>query len=512
MKNPFLLLISLAGFWHLSLAQNSVLDTTFSATGIVTTTFGTLSSDWAHSIAIQPDGRSVVAGQTFGGSIGSTHACLSRYLTDGSLDPAFSGDGKVTLLVGDACEAHSVALQPDGKVVIAGFYVLSDEYRPFAARFKANGAPDNSFGVNGVLKVALPGFAQSVAIQPDGKILLGGYSDGRMMLLRFLANGSPDPAFGNAGVTFIDLGNDRDDRIEALALQSDGKIIAGGSSTIYPVSSWAMVARILPNGSLDPGFGQAGLAQVQAEAIESVDDLTLDASGDIYVTGSVNQNEVWSLLVARFKADGILDLNFGDDGFLLRNYDLSTYGKGIGLLHDGRIVVVGAVYKGFKNDFMAARFMPNGADDPTFGDDGKALLSLNTFYDVLYDLAVLPDDRFVAAGHYMPFANGHVVMRFTDKAVVSGSPDVAATPDAFRVFPNPLQDNSALYFQLTDKPRKLAVWLMDAEGRVLRRYPLPSEAPAGEQVLPLQAGNLPPGTYFLAIRAGAALHVLPLVR
>ena len=514
MIKPLLLWAVVWGLGQIGLAQNSVLDTTFNATGIVTTTFGTQSSDRAYGIVVQPDGKSVVAGQTAGGSIGSTRSCVSRYKPDGSLDPAFSSDGKVTLLVGDACEAHALALQPDGRIVIAGFYVLADEYHPFAARFKANGALDNTFGINGVAKLPLPGFAESVVIQPDGRILLGGYSDGRMLLLRLLPGGSTDPAFGNAGVVFGDLGSDRDDRIQTLALLPDGKILAGGASSIYPVSSWALVARFLPGGSLDTGFGQNGFAQVQAAEVEYINDMVLDADGDILVTGSVNQNDVWSLLVARFKAGGVLDLNFGDDGFLLRNYDLSTYGKGIGLLHDGRIVVVGAVYKGYKNDFMAARFTPGGADDPNFGDNGKALLSLNTFYDVLYDLAVLPDDRFVAAGHYLPFYNGHVVMRFTDKAATSGT-DLAsaAAPEAFRVSPNPLQDNSALYFHTGDRRHDITVCLTDAGGSILRQYgPLVSDAGAGEQTLPLQAGNLPAGCYFLIVRTDTALHVLPLVR
>ncbi len=511
MKRPLLLLAPVFFLGQICFAQNSVLDSSFNATGIVTTTFGTQTSDRAYSIAVQPDGKSVVAGHTAGGSIGSTRSCLSRYLNNGNLDPAFSSDGKVTLLVGEACEAHALALQPDGMMVIAGFYVLSDVYYPFAARFKSNGAPDNTFGINGVAKLPVPGFAESVVVQSDGKILLGGHSEGRMMLLRLLPGGSPDPAFGNAGLVFSDLGSDRDDRIQALALQPDGKIVAAGSSMIFPTSSWALLVRFLPDGSLDAGFGQGGFAQVQAAAIEAVEDLAISAGGSIVVSGSVNQNEVWSLLVARFKADGVLDLNFGDNGFLLRNYDLSTYGKSIGLLHDGRIVVVGSVYKGFKNDFLAARFTPDGADDPSFGDDGKALLSLNTFYDVLLDLAVLPDDRFVAAGHYLPFTNGHVVMRFTDKAVTSGL-DVVATADAFRVFPNPLQENSALYFQASANRQVLAVCLMDAGGRILRQYVPVSDMPAGEQMLPLQAGNVPAGAYFLVVRTDAGLYALPLVR
>lgn len=512
MKKPFQLLVFVLLLANVSRAQDSVLDSSFNATGIVTTTFGAQSSDRAHSIAVQPDGKSVVAGQTFGGSIGSTRLCLSRYLPDGSLDPSFSGDGKTTLLVGEACEAHTLALQTDGKIVVAGFYTESDVFYPFAARFKTNGAPDNTFGLSGVAKLSFPAFAQSAVIQPDGKILLGGYSEGRMMLCRLLPNGAADAAFGNSGLVFFDLGSDRDDRFQAIALQPDGKIVAGGSSVVYPTSAWAIVARFLPNGNLDSGFGQGGYAKVQTAAIEYIEDLVVNASGDITVTGSINQSETWSMLIARFKAGGLLDVNFGDNGVVLRNYDLSTYGKSIGLLHDGRIVVVGAVYKGFKNDFMAARFLPNGADDPGFGDEGKALLSLGTFYDVLLDLAVLPDDRFVSAGHYQPFYNGHVVMRFTDKAIVTSYLDETVLPGSFRVFPNPLQENTALYFQVPKGQSTPEICLTDACGRVLRRYNDVADTDTGEQVLHLQAANLPPGQYFLSVRVGSVCRVLPLVR
>ncbi len=165
------------------------LDTSFDGDGKLTTDF-TASEDYGNAVALQNDGRIVVAGYTFGG--GSFDFALARYNSDGSLDTSFDGDGKLTtdFITGDDY-AYDVVVQNDGKIVVVGSSNLA-----FAlARYNSDGSLDTSFNEDGILLTvfgSVPrGEAKSVALQPDGKIVVAGYSGGYFALARYIADGSP---------------------------------------------------------------------------------------------------------------------------------------------------------------------------------------------------------------------------------------------------------------------------------------------------------------------------------
>jgi len=210
----------------------------------VTTDFG--GSDYGFSVALQPDGKIVVAGYA-GGDF-----ALARYNSDGALDTSFGSGGKVTTDFGGSYhpDGFSVALQPDGKIVVAG-YAGGD----FAlARYNSDGALDTSFGSGGKVTTDFGGSdaGYSVALQPDGKIVVAGYAGLDFALARYNSDGALDTSFGTGGKVTTDFSGGRDVGY-SVALQPDGKIVVAG----YAGVDFAL-ARYNSDGALDTSFGSGG--------------------------------------------------------------------------------------------------------------------------------------------------------------------------------------------------------------------------------------------------------------
>ena len=228
------------------------LDPTFGTGGVVETAIGSAAS--ARAMVLQPDGKIVLAEQCVPGR----DSRVARYSPDGRLDPTFGTGGFVT---GPEGTALAVAIQPDGRIVTAGRNNNTD-YVMTVTRYLPNGNIDSAFGSGGVAARFLPGDANAVAIQADGKILVAGGSPDPNMgssneftLIRFLSGGTPDPDFGSNGVVRTRVGSS--DTAWGLALQANGKIVAGGSGGVDELRM--AIARYEPNGELDPTFGANGV-------------------------------------------------------------------------------------------------------------------------------------------------------------------------------------------------------------------------------------------------------------
>ena len=212
------------------------LDLPFGADGMVTTPIGP-GGDFASSMAIQADGKIVAAGYSWNGS--DYDFALVRYNADGSLDTNFDGDGKLATDFGSSNDAAiSVAIQADGKIV-AGGYSQNAITSDFAlARYNADGSLDTSFDSDGMLTTNFGSSndaAISVAIQADGKIVAAGHSyiggNGYFALTRYNPDGSLDTSFDGDGMLTTDFGSS-DDVAYSVAIQADGKIVVAGSSNI----------------------------------------------------------------------------------------------------------------------------------------------------------------------------------------------------------------------------------------------------------------------------------------
>ena len=208
-------------------------DATFgSGFGAVITPIGS-GTDVAYSLALQPDGMIVVAGTCSNGT--DYDFCLARYLPNGTLDTNFNGIGKVITAIGNGNDgAYSVALQPDGKIVVSGSCLNGTTYDFCLARYLANGALDLSFNGTGTVMTAIGSgtdAAYSVALQPDGKIVVAGRcSNGTntdFCLARYLANGALDVSLNSTGTVITTIGSGGD-VARGVALQPDGKIVVAG--------------------------------------------------------------------------------------------------------------------------------------------------------------------------------------------------------------------------------------------------------------------------------------------
>jgi uncharacterized delta-60 repeat protein len=261
-----------AGFVLARFDAGGSLDSTFGTNGRVTTALaGSGPGGVTSALAIQPDGRIVVAGSYAGGF------ALARYDPDGSLDASFGTGGIVTTPIsGLGSGAAAVALQPDGKIVAAGSGNTIGQYNPsfVLIRYDTDGSLDTTFGTNGIASTAFidpttcdscGDEAHAVALQPDGKIVAAGDTcQGRgtceFALARYNGDGSPDTGFGSDGKVTTGFGPPGGgDHARAVALQADGKMVAVGSARLgKPSHAKFALARYNPDGSLDTSFGQAG--------------------------------------------------------------------------------------------------------------------------------------------------------------------------------------------------------------------------------------------------------------
>jgi uncharacterized delta-60 repeat protein len=241
-------------FVVLRLLSDGSFDTSFSGDGVATFDFGEASR--GHALAIQNDGKVVVVGST-GSSI-----AVARLNTGGSFDTTFSSDGKATFSAPSASdmEGWDVALQPDGKIVIAGTAVIGGGEQFAVLRLNANGSVDTAFHADGwsTFDFGAGSVGHAVAIQPDGRIVVGGSTDASsaMAVSRLEANGSLDTSFSGDGKATFDFIWGYDEGWD-VALQGDGKILVAGSATIDGDHLFALV-RFQTNGATDSTFGGHG--------------------------------------------------------------------------------------------------------------------------------------------------------------------------------------------------------------------------------------------------------------
>lgn len=253
---------------------NGTLDTGFNTTGKVTTAVGS-ASDAGHSVAVQSDGRILVAGYAYVG--GNTDFAVVRYNTNGTLDTSFNGTGKVTTAIGTLDDtAQSMVVQSDGKIVLAGYSHNGTDLDFALVRYTATGALDTEFGVGGKVATAIgtgSDAGYSVALQPDGKILVVGRAfigaTDDIALVRYNANGTLDPTFNGTGIATSPIGGGGDIG-RSVVVQGDGKIVVTGSATTSGRTNEFAVLRYNANGSFDPSFGLSGIVSIPAGSLNGI--------------------------------------------------------------------------------------------------------------------------------------------------------------------------------------------------------------------------------------------------
>jgi uncharacterized delta-60 repeat protein len=382
------------------------LDPSFSGDGRLVTSL-TPQYDWASAVAVQGDGKIVVAGAGFDGG----QFAVLRYNSDGTPDLTFAGDGSVTtnFTVKDDF-ADGIALQADGKIVVVGEVGSGGLNPKFGiARYDTNGTLDGTFSGNGLAITDFTpkeDFANGVAVQADGKIVVEGPAgvggvNPRFAVARYNSDGTPDTTFGGDGSVTTDV-TPKTDWANGIVIRGDGSIVVAGVFGSGSANSKFGLVCYNGDGTLDAGFGGDGkvttditLKQDQAIGV------ALQADGKVVAAGIAGQggaNPRFGL--ARYNSDGTLDSGFSADGKLTTDFTpKEDDGFAVGIQADGKIVVGGVAGSGSINPkFAIARYNTDGTADTTFSTDGMATTDFTPKLDWAFGLAIQADGNIVLAG------------------------------------------------------------------------------------------------------------------
>ena len=344
-------------------------------------------------VAVQPDGKIVAVG-TCGGA--TVDFCVLRYDSNGSLDQTFGVEGRVLTDFADGADfAQGVAVQLDGRIVVGGVSVsLNGTSISAFARYLPNGAPDPLFGVNGKNTFDVPGTSElifDIALQADGKIVAVGDDNDHFLTLRLNSNGSIDPTFGGNGFVVTSLG--AFDDASAVVIQPDGKIIVAGRTGL----DFAVV-RYTTQGILDITFNGSGIATLDFNSGGLANSVALQPDGRIVVAGRTFDGIVLKSALARLNTDGTLDTTFGINGRVTTDaLPVNEQIQKIQIESGGRIL---ATIQGSANspqiDFGVVRYNANGSLDTSFGNGG--IVTTDIAGGDFARASVIAGDKLVVAG------------------------------------------------------------------------------------------------------------------
>jgi uncharacterized delta-60 repeat protein len=391
-----------------SLAAPGDLDPSFGSGGIASAGLGG-DADEAYATVVQPDGKVVAAGWV--DKTGNEDFALTRYNPDGSLDVSFGSGGIVSTPIGSGNErASALVLQPDGKLVAAG-YASNGTNDDFAlVRYNPDGSLDASFGSGGKVTTAIQNGADHVnalLVQPDGKLVAAGFTNGPTFpdfaLARYNPNGSLDSSFGSGGKAWFNLTSK--DMVLAIVLQPDGKLVTAGSC-LDPngLLTQFVLTRYTAAGAVDSGFGSGGTVRTSIGSGNSVAyALALQPDGKLVAAGASSNGANDDFALVRYSAAGGLDDSFGTGGKVT-----TPVGSAADQAHalvrqgDGKLLAVGYANTGTTDDFAVVRYNTNGSLDTTFASGGKLTTAFAAGVDRAYAAVLQSDGFLIAAGYSAP--------------------------------------------------------------------------------------------------------------
>ena len=432
------------------------LDVTF-AGGKVTTAIGS-GTDAGKSVAQQYDGKVVVAGYSYNGN--DSDFAVARFLANGQPDPAFAGGHVTTDLGSDNDKGCGVAVQSDGRIVVAGYTGSGDGVDFAVVRYNPTGTLDTTFGGTGKVITDVRGsgdFGAGVALQIDGKILVAGCayngSNDDFAVVRYNVNGSLDTSFGFNGKLTDDFG-DTGDYAYSIAVQSDGKIVLAGESLRGDNYDFA-VARYSSSGTSDSSFGSGGRVFTGiGDSDDAAKGVATQSDGGIVAAGYSYSNDGADFAVVRYTATGLLDAGFSGDGKATTTIGSGPdSGNGVVVQADGKIIVAGEMWNGNNWDFALLRYRADGAVDTGFGTSGKVITAIGTGSDRGMGIALQSDGSILVAGSTVSGSNmDFAVARYDGDPVapslsVSPVTNITATGATLHGFVNPNGNNTTARFQ-----------------------------------------------------------------
>lgn len=382
------------------------LDPSFDGDGIASTSVRR-AGGYPSAVAIQADGRIVLAGPSGDAFV------LVRFEPDGTLDPTFGGDGKVVTRLGESGWPVDVAIVGAG-LLVATTVGAPESARIVIARYRPHGGLDSTFGTDGTTTLHFNegAYASEIALQRDGRILLAGTAvrardsrrslEERFALARLTSDGRLDPTFGGDGKVTTAV-HGQSSRASSVEVSSRG-ILAVGSMASHRAGR-LVAARYTFRGRLDQSFSGDGVfvrSLSERGTSSGGTSVAFDGHGRSVIAASVFDLDSYAENAAliRLRTGGTLDHSFADDGVLVTGFIDAA--SAVEIQADGRIVVAGGICCGGGSEwtYKVARFAPDGLLDPAFGDHGVAFADTSSPYHAgpLQDVALQPDGRIVAVG------------------------------------------------------------------------------------------------------------------
>jgi len=326
------------------------------------------------------------------------------------LDLSFGTGGKVLTAVGNHSVIHSVALQPDNKMIAVGQGMSATGQTVIAVlRYLPDGKLDTSFGSakNGIVTATVKTgtLASDVAIESDGKIVIVAQelaNTGEFIVARLLNNGDFDTSFAGTGKVLTPMAPiGKPAYANALLIQSDGKIVVAGSSESSSTNLDITVVRYNQDGSLDMGFGRGGKVVTSLSAgRDEAQDVMMQSDGKIVVGGRSFNGKYDDFALVRYNSNGTLDNTFGINGVVILPADSQG-----GVIHamalqaDGRIVAAGMSHNGVNQNFAAVRLLQNGSLDNSFAGTGKVTLSFGAVDSAAHSVAIQSNGTILLSGY-----------------------------------------------------------------------------------------------------------------
>lgn len=486
------------------------LDLTFNGTGTRTEGVGAKLVE-GRAVALQTDGRILVAGR---GGAPRTPFELVRCLPDGGLDATFGAGGVAAGVVMGTATPSALLVQPDGRILVAGTVDTGFDTPGVVARYLADGQLDAGFGTGGIVTIEgddFHAYAGALALQPDGKIVVAGgmyvrdvFGPGftELLVVRLNANGTVDGSFGSGGrrlVLAADAGS-------AVAVDASNRIVVA-----CPLDGQFGVYRFTSTGTLDTTFGGYGWAQTPVGTGAAPSALLVQPDGRIVVAGTSTYGFGDNVTLTRYHDNGTLDAGFGSGGVVVRDLILGTdHAYALARRGDGHLLVGGTLTtvtfsEGYflpDQQFALAAFLPNGDIDTGYGSGGLVTLDLgDRTADVAYGLVLDTQGRALLAGT----SEGLIGLARLTAGVTSAAPEPGTGGATFQLgppTPNPLRRDTRLALELP-APGRVTVSILDVSGRLVRHL-VDAEWTAGSHVLAWDGADdrgraVANGVYFLAM-------------
>lgn len=499
-------------------AQNAgTIDMTFGNDGTVIIDNGY--TDLFTDVAIQDDQKIVAIGITYDAAwVASAQAM--RFMPDGSLDMDFATDGVFTYSLNFEANVFGCIIKEDGKILMTGSTTDYNDYRIMLIQLNSDGSMDDTFGENGVVvqKVSpLEGYFEdhSYDLTMQGnKILVAGTSNDEEyrnapVVIRFNEDGSLDNTFGTDGVARISV-VEVENAFDCISIQSDGKIVAAGHSAIEFLQYGMLVARFSADGVLDNTFGTDGVFTYELGADAEAFGMGINANNDIVVSGFTTSSDYnYSMLMMQIDSDGILDLNFGDNGIVISDMGQYDVASAMLIQEDGKILAAGGTGQGAPGDaeIVVWRYNPEGTPDVTFETDGVSKIQVSNGLDEALGMALHSNGNIVLAGKSRNEANNfdYFLSRMYNDLTIATN-EIENNTDQM-IAPNPVSTGRLINLKYNlSEASAVQVEVYNQIGTLVQVLDLGYQSSGKQMNMLSVTASLAPGSYFVRIRANGELN------